>query len=64
MVTCPPAIRIEYARESEQMDFDHADAAPAQELNQIIWASVKGSVPMPARRGFSAGQDGKSDADD
>jgi YVTN family beta-propeller protein len=37
--------------ESDQMDFTHADAAPAARLNQIIWKSVKGSVSeMPAPR--------------
>ena len=36
---------------SDKMDFTHADAAPADLLNQIIWQSVKGSsVPMPRPR--------------
>jgi len=36
---------------SDKMDFTHADAAPAEEVNKIIWQSVKGaSVPMPAPR--------------
>jgi YVTN family beta-propeller protein len=40
--------------ESDQMDFTHADAAPASLLNQIIWKSVKGPASeMPAPR-FSA----------
>ena len=34
---------------SEKMDFDHADAAPVAELNEIIWKSVKGlDSAMPA----------------
>jgi YVTN family beta-propeller protein len=37
--------------ESDKMDFTHADAAPADRLNQIIWKSVKGSgSQMPAPR--------------
>jgi YVTN family beta-propeller protein len=33
----------------DQMDFTHADAAPADVLNRAIWQSVKGvDVPMPA----------------
>jgi YVTN family beta-propeller protein len=39
------------ATASDRMDFTHADAAPADVLNQIIWQSVKGpAVPMPAPR--------------
>jgi hypothetical protein len=30
------------ARLSSQMDFDHADAAPADLVGQIIWQSIKG----------------------
>ena len=36
--------------ESEAMDFSKADAAPADELNQIIWKSVRGldsKMPTP-----------------
>jgi len=28
--------------ESSKMDFAHADAAPAERLNEIIWKSVRG----------------------
>ena len=36
---------------SDQMDFIHPDSAPADELNQIIWKSVKGiASPMPTPR--------------
>jgi YVTN family beta-propeller protein len=36
---------------SDAMDFDHADAAPADLLNQIIWKSVHGpGAVMPAPR--------------
>jgi hypothetical protein len=39
--------------QSQAMDFSVADRAPAQELNQIIWQTVKGpgSVMPPPRRG-------------
>ena len=36
------------ARQSSKMDFSHPDAAPADELNAILWRQAKGNVPMPA----------------
>ena len=54
------------------MDFTHADAAPANELNQIIWKSVRGedakmppprnSLVSPATRGIE--RPAKEDDDD
>ncbi|MGA2500843.1 MAG: hypothetical protein ABSH20_24160, partial [Tepidisphaeraceae bacterium] len=43
----------EMAERSEAMDFSVADRAPADELNQIIWKTVKGprSVMPPSPRG-------------
>ena len=38
------------ARESMKMDFTHADAAPAQRLNAILWRDRMGDRPMPAPR--------------
>lgn len=39
------------ARASERMDFSHADCAPPNELNSIIWRSVKGAkAPLPPVR--------------
>ena len=36
---------------SDAMDFDHADAAPADPLNRIVWKSVRGpDAVMPAPR--------------
>jgi hypothetical protein len=35
--------------ESSRMDFAHADRAPADRLNEIIWKSIKGdnsSMPL------------------
>ncbi|MGE5205955.1 MAG: beta-propeller fold lactonase family protein [Chlamydiota bacterium] len=36
------------AEESLKMDFTHADAAPAQRLNAILWRDRMGNRPMPA----------------
>jgi YVTN family beta-propeller protein len=50
--------RLELARRSEAMDFTHADAAPAFELNEIIWKTVKGAdSKMPRPRGIGAMDD-------
>lgn len=38
------------AQESLKMDFSHADAAPAQRLNAILWRDRMGSRPMPPPR--------------
>ena len=38
------------ARQSLNMDFTHADAAPAQALNAILWRDRMGNRPMPAPR--------------
>src|SRR5262249_42893903 len=50
--------RREMALASAEMDFTHADAAPAKKLNEIIWHSIKGTnsqVPLP--RGIPLGDD-------
>ncbi len=36
------------SRESERMDFAHADAVDTELLNRILWEDVKGDVPMPS----------------
>ncbi len=36
------------ARESQKMDFRHADQADAQKLNAILWRDAMGDKPMPA----------------
>lgn len=38
------------ARQSLNLDFTHADAAPAQVLNAILWRDRMGSRPMPVPR--------------
>lgn len=35
---------------SERMDFSKEDLVPDEELNKVIWASVKGNLPYPAAR--------------
>jgi len=40
--------RAEGASESMKMDFRHADRAPAQKLNAILWKDAMGDKPMPA----------------
>ena len=37
------------ARESARMDFRHADRAPADQLNRILWQDAKGTTPPPAQ---------------
>jgi DNA-binding beta-propeller fold protein YncE len=36
------------AKESAKMDFRHADRAPAQKLNVILWKDAMGDKPVPA----------------
>src|SRR5258708_23629306 len=39
-----------WIEKSEKMDFAHADRAPADLLNDIIWKSVRGmESPLPAK---------------
>jgi DNA-binding beta-propeller fold protein YncE len=35
-------------RASRKMDFSHADRAPAEKLNVILWKDAMGSAPVPA----------------
>jgi YVTN family beta-propeller protein len=50
------------AKESLKMDFRHADRAPVQKLNVILWKDAMGSKPVPAmlteRRKKAAKDDG------
>jgi hypothetical protein len=38
------------ARQSARMDFTHADAPNAHQLNAILWRDRKGDEPMPKPR--------------
>ena len=37
------------ARESAKMDFTHADRAPVEKLNVILWKDAMGDAPVPAQ---------------
>jgi hypothetical protein len=53
----PTDPRVHMADASEAMDFSHADAAPARELDEITWKLVKGiDAPMPKLRGMIPGK--------
>jgi YVTN family beta-propeller protein len=58
--------RLKMARESDKMDFTHPDAAPALELDQIVWKTVKGpDSAMPImHRTLPGGAAGAGDDDD
>ncbi|HWB53978.1 MAG TPA: beta-propeller fold lactonase family protein [Tepidisphaeraceae bacterium] len=50
--------RRRMALESDKMDFSHADAVPADELNEIVWKTIKGPMSkMPPPRGISDDDD-------
>jgi hypothetical protein len=57
--------RLEMAMRSEQMDFIHPDAAPAQEVDDIVWKTVNGpNSPPPRPRGMTNNKDKDKDDDD
>jgi len=50
--------RYEMAEDSDKMDFSHADAAPTQRLNEIVWKSVRGvDSIVPSARGTGKDDD-------
>ncbi len=52
---------------ASQMDFDHPDSAPARELNEMIWKSVKGvnsQMPAPVHAGGAKATPDKDGDDD
>ncbi len=51
------------AQESMKMDFRHADHAPTQELNIILWKDAMGDKPVPAMLKAHAKKSGKDDDD-
>jgi DNA-binding beta-propeller fold protein YncE len=51
------------ARESMKMDFSHADRAPADKLNVILWKDAMGSKPVPAMLKERHKKDTKDDDD-
>ena len=43
----PSIAMLDYMRLTDQQDLKHADMANPRVLNEIIWFSVKGEIPMP-----------------
>lgn len=43
----PTRAMLEYMRLTDRQDLSHNDMANPRELNEIIWFSVRGDVPMP-----------------
>jgi DNA-binding beta-propeller fold protein YncE len=52
------------ARESAKMDFTHADRAPTQKLNVILWRDAMGDVAVPAQLTQKQKKAKKDDDDD
>jgi len=51
------------AQESMRMDFRHADRAPTEKLNVILWKDAMGNQPVPAMLKAHAKNSGKDDDD-
>ena len=49
------------ARESSKMDFSHADRAPTEKLNVILWKDAMGNAPVPAMLKAHIKKSGKDD---
>ena len=43
----PPRAMLRYMEMTDEQNLRHADMANPRELNEIIWYSVRGEVPMP-----------------
>jgi hypothetical protein len=48
LIYTPNAKTAAGARESMKMDFSHADRAPTEKLNIILWKDAMGNAPIPA----------------
>jgi hypothetical protein len=51
------------AQESMKMDFRHADRAPTEKLNIILWKDATGDKPIPAMLKAHVKKPGKDDDD-
>jgi DNA-binding beta-propeller fold protein YncE len=51
------------AKESMKMDFSHADRAPTEKLNVILWKDAMGNAPVPAMLKAHVKKSGKDDDD-
>jgi len=45
------------AKISSRMNFSRPDAAPAAQLNRVLWQDQKGSAPVPAAKHTVLGQE-------
>ena len=52
------------ARASMKMDFSHADRAPVEKLNIILWKDAMGNAPVPAMLKAAPKKNAKKDDDD
>jgi hypothetical protein len=52
------------ARQSDRMDFRHADKADPRLLNVILWRDAMGNKPLPAALTHPSGKGGRKDVDD
>lgn len=52
------------AKESMKMDFSHADRAPVEKLNVILWKQAMGNKPVPAMLKAHTKKAAKDDDDD
>jgi hypothetical protein len=52
------------ARQSDKMDFNHADKADSRLLNVILWRDALGSRPLPAILTHASGKRRSTDDDD
>jgi hypothetical protein len=60
----PPDTTAAGAKESLKMDFRHADRAPAQKLNVILWKDAMGDKAVPASLTQHRKKAAKTDDDD
>ncbi|MGB9407379.1 MAG: bifunctional YncE family protein/alkaline phosphatase family protein [Terracidiphilus sp.] len=63
LIYTPNAKTAAGARESMKMDFSHADRAPAEKLNIILWKDVMGDAPVPAMLKVHSKKAAKDDDD-
>ena len=52
------------AKQSDRMDFSHADKADPRLLNVILWRDAMGNKPLPAALTRPSGKGGRKDVDD
>jgi hypothetical protein len=58
------AVNAVGAKESAKMDFSHADRAPVQKLNVILWKDAMGDKPVPGQLLVKSKMAKKDDDDD